>query len=265
MSPTPQKLTRRPVIGISAGILHEDPTRKAFNGRKLYYVEYSMADWLFRFGAAAYLLPVPASDSQVSIRELIEPLDGIVLQGGVDISPTNYGETPLDEAWAGDPSRDAYELELVRQSIALNKPVLGICRGHQLLNVALGGSLYQDIPSQFVSTIQHLDRPIYEKCLHEVEFEPGSRLTEIYPGVQQALVPSVHHQAIKQLAEPLIVEARSADGLIEAVRLPQTTALDPYVFGVQWHPEFQLPDDTTLLDPRPLLEDFLSATLARRN
>ncbi len=255
---------RRPVIGISAGILYEDPARRAFNGRKLYYVEYSLADWLFRCGALAYVLPVPSNGSPISVGDLVEALDGLVLQGGVDISPLNYGETALNKEWAGDPVRDAYEIELVHQCIALNKPVLGICRGHQLINVALGGSLYQDIPSQLPSDVVHFDRPLYEKCLHEIEFEPDSHLSTIYPGMNRARVNSVHHQAVKRLGTGLEIEARSPiDGLVEGIRLSKAHPLDPYVVGVQWHPEFQAPDDTSLLDPRPLVADFLDAIRAR--
>lgn len=265
MSPSLHTAGRRPVIGISAGILHEDPARRAFNGRKLYYVEYSLSDWLFRCGALAYVLPVPAKDSPIDVSDLVEPLDGLVLQGGVDISPLNYGETARNEEWVGDPVRDAYEIELIQQCIALNKPVLGICRGHQLINVALGGSLYQDIPTQLPSDVVHFDRPLYEKCLHEIEFEPDSHLATIYPGMNRARVISVHHQAVKLLGTGLQIEARSpTDGLVEGIRLAKAHPLDPYVVGVQWHPEFQNPADTGLLDPRPLVTDFLAAVSARR-
>jgi putative glutamine amidotransferase len=138
---------------------------------------------------------------------------------------------------------------------------LGLCRGHQLLNVALGGTLYQDIPTQVPSAVSHLDRPIYEKNSHEVEFEPDSHLLKIYPGQQRVRVNSVHHQAVKDLGRGLKVEARSIpDGLIEAIRLEGAG----YAMGLQWHPEFQDPKDITILSPKPLLMDFLKAAEKRK-
>jgi putative glutamine amidotransferase len=178
-------------------------------------------------------------------------LDGLVLQGGADVSPLTYGETPLSPEWAGDRLRDVYEAELVHEFAAAGKPVLGICRGAQLINVALGGTLHQDIPSHRTDA--------YEKHCHHIRFEPGSRLAGLYRGVERPCVTSIHHQSIKALGRGLRVEAWSdPDGVIEAVRGTGKS----YIFAVQWHPEFHLPGMPGMLDSGPLLEEFLAA--ARR-
>jgi putative glutamine amidotransferase len=149
--------------------------------------------------------------------------------------------------------RDRYESALVAEFRAQGKPVLGVCRGIQLLNVALGGSLYQDIPSQVPGSSVHRDWEVYEKKFHDVSFAPGARLERLYPGLRAGKVNSVHHQAVKRLAPGLAVEASSPDGLVEAFRAVE----GPYLYAVQWHPEFMDPADGSLLDGRPILEDFL--------
>jgi len=183
---------------------------------------------------------------------------GLVLEGGSDVWPGSYGETALQERWSGDRVRDEYEKALAAAFVAERKPVLGICRGLQLLNVAYGGTLYQDIATQRPDAISHREASLYDRHFHEVEFVPGSRLATLHAGVERAKVNSVHHQAIKDLAPGFVVEARSVpDGLIEAVRRPG----DLFVAAVQWHPEFHRPDQGTL-DDGAMLKDFLDAARA---
>jgi len=240
--------------------MHPDPQRLAFKGRRLFYMEEGMFQWLMAAGAITYLLPPPSGP--VTAAGLLDGLDGLVLSGGVDVSPASYGETPLKPEWAGDRARDVYETHLVQAALALEKPVLGICRGHQLLNVALGGTLFQDIRTQVPLSLHHRIFDIYEGNHHELQIEPGTALARLY-GTTASRVNSVHHQAVKEVAAGLVVEARSpADGLVEAVRLVAKN--DPYAVGVQWHPEFQDPGDKTLLDAAPLLADFLAAAERRR-
>ena len=176
-------------------------------------------------------------------------------------APTSYGETALRPEWEGDAFRDAYEIKLVRESIKRNIPLLGICRGCQLINVALGGTLFQDINEQNPDTRVHRDADVYDNLEHEIKIKPGSGLANIYPGHSIVRVNSIHHQAIKDLGENLVVEARSEeDGIIEAVRHVNTDAgsgddspENPYIVGVQWHPEFQDPrQDQNLLDCSPI-------------
>jgi putative glutamine amidotransferase len=184
------------------------------------------------------------------------------------MSPKSYGEEPLRPEWKGDAVRDAYEMELVHLCLARGKPIFGVCRGTQVLNVALGGTLYQDIELLHPERQVHRNWEIYDQHGHEVAFEPGSWIGRWYgEPPRPPRVNSVHHQGIKDLGRDLVVEARSVpDGVIEAVRYaPQGQATAPWVYGVQWHPEFMQPRSTELLDPQVLLQAFLASVEARRS
>lgn len=258
-------MRRRPIIAVSACVFGEDPRRITFNGRPLLYVEQSMSDWLLAAGALPYMVPADSKKRpiDVSYEDLLAPMDGLLLQGGVDMSPTSYGEQPIRPEWSGDRYRDEYEIALVRAAMKANKPVLGICRGHQVVNVALGGTLFQDINTQIPGTLVHRNAEIYERNRHDVDFTPASHIARWF-GTTHATINSVHHQAIKDVAPDLVVEGRcSDDDIIEAVRLPAESSSDPWVVGVQWHPEFQDPTDETLLQTKPLLDAFFSAIAER--
>ena len=207
----------------------------------LHYVEDGIAQWLQSREALLFVLPLSQRAADYALE-----LDGLVLQGGADISPLAYGEQPLRPEWAGDPMRDRYEIELVRAFAAAGKPVLGICRGAQLVNVALGGSLHQDIAAHRSDD--------YDQHAHEVRLEPGSGLARLYGETGPRRVVSIHHQAIKGLAPGLTVEARAEDGVIEAVRGTGAS----YICAVQWHPEFH-GGRAGFLDGGPLLDEFLQA------
>lgn len=244
-------------IGISACFFHADPTRAIFKGKTLQYMEQSFANWVMGEDALAIMLPRPAGG--IDAPMLIESVDGLLLAGGSDVAPISYGEEPLDPNWQGDRERDLYELELLLSCIRAKKPVLGICRGLQLINVALGGTLYQDLKTQLPESIEHRNWGVYDALEHEVQFEEGARMKGFYPDCKGGRVNSVHHQAIKDLAPDLVVEARSTkDGLIEAIRMEKSS----YLYGVQWHPEFMPASRTDLLDPAPILRDFLAAAKA---
>lgn len=252
---------RRVRVGVSACIFHPDKTRTTFNGRALYYVERSMAHLFGSLGALLYLIPEPEPGSRVSVDAIADDLDGLVLAGGVDVSPTSYGEEARRPEWAGDRLRDDYEIALLRAVVAKRKPVLGICRGHQVLNVAYGGSLHQDISDEVPGALIHRDADRYEQNRHEIAIDPESSLARLYPGVARAWINSVHHQAVKRPAQGALIEACStADGVVEALRIQG----DSYVRGVQWHPEFDYPHDPALLDSAPLLNEFLDEARARR-
>ncbi len=247
-------------IGVSACLFHADRERPVFNGKPLYYLEQSMARFVGSQGALVYLIPGPG-DAQ-GAESYAADLDGLVLAGGVDVSPGSYGETPIKPEWAGDAVRDAYELALTRAFLAADKPILGICRGHQLLNVALGGSLYQDILHQVDGALVHRDKDVYDRNAHTIVFQEGTDWVGRLTPAARAKVNSVHHQAIKGLGDGLVVDARSEeDGVIEAVTRPGAV----FVRGVQWHPEFTDPTDQTYLDNGPLLAAFQASALARRS
>jgi putative glutamine amidotransferase len=253
----------RLLVGVSACFFHADAKRPIFTGKTLQYVEQSIAHWVMSTGALALMIPNPAGDTcrgDVALADYAERLDALVLEGGSDVWPGSYGETPLEERWSGDRIRDAYEQELLRAFEARGKPVLGVCRGLQLMNVALGGTLFQDIDTQRAGAVRHRDADVYDRNFHDVEFVAGSALAQIHAGTTRATVNSVHHQAIKALAPGLVVEATSPlDGLIEAVRRPGAS----YMAAVQWHPEFHRRDEGTL-DDTPMLVDFLRAADAAK-
>ena len=262
---------RRPwlLIGVSARIYYPEGPVLDLGGvwtRTLHYLEQSVAYWLTRGGALPVMVPAVDADSlvkrhQIDLARFAEALDGLVLQGGNDVAPENYGEKPLQPDWRGDSVRDRYEMALVRAFVKAGKPVFGICRGFQLLNVMHGGTLYQDIATQLAGSLSHRDAPRYERNFHDVELTPGSRLAQLYPGVQRARVNSIHHQGIKRLASEFQVEARCPDdGMIEAIRRRGPV----YVAAVQWHPEFHNSAAHGTFDDSALLRDFLNAARAAR-
>lgn len=179
------------------------------------------------------------------------------------MAPGSYGESPICEEWAGDRVRDRYEIDLFNAFLAAAKPVLGICRGCQLINVALGGTLFQDIPTQVSDAISHRDDALYERALHDVRVLPGTKLAALYPQVRLAKINSIHHQAVKLLGKGLEVEALGVpDGVVEAIRWRGPS----YVFGMQWHPEWLSLGslDAAQLDDAPILADFLEHARRRR-
>jgi len=256
-------MPRRLKIGISACFFHADPNRPIFTGKTLQYVEQSIAHWVQSQGNLALLVPSPDGDTHrgdVTLDHYAEALDGLVLEGGSDMWPGSYGEEPLRPEWAGDRIRDEYEIALVRAFVARAKPVLGVCRGLQVLNVAYGGTLYQDLALQRPGPLFHRNAQLYDRNHHQIEFVAGTRLARLYPGLDSATVNSVHHQGIKDLAPGFTVEARAPDGVIEAFRHTG----EAYVAGVQWHPEFHVGENAHLLDGAPLMADFMTACSAVR-
>ena len=252
-------------IGISARIFHPAPSGFGIQSKTLQYLEQSVAHWIMSRDVLVFMVPSIDKDgiihrSNIRLSDYAKHLDGLVLQGGADIAPESYGEEPLNPGWAGDRVRDVYEMELLHEFVEADKPVLGICRGAQLINVAFGGTLFQDIPHQIPGALTHHSNEAYDKNTHAITIEPESALAKLYPDVRGAQVNSIHHQSIKTLGKDLVAEAYSEpDRGIEAVRRLGRC----YVFGVQWHPEFMHPGDDTALDPTPTLDEFLAAVRKR--
>jgi len=260
------------IIGISARIHHPIGPVLDLGGvytKTLHYLEQSVAHWVLAKDVLAVMIPAIESEGLIrrgdmSLASYAEYLDGLVLQGGADVAPESYGETPLHADWTGDRVRDRYEIDLFNAFVAAGKPVIGICRGCQLINVALGGSLFQDIPTQVTKAIAHRDSDMYDRALHDVNLVAGTRLAQLYPGVAQAKINSIHHQAVKDLGRDLVVEALGVpDGIVEAIRWRGAS----YVFGMQWHPEFLALEtlDHAQLDGAPILQDFLANARACRD
>ncbi len=222
-APTGSDIAQRgpkPLIGISCS---HPKARSAVN------LTYSEA--VIRAGGIPLLIPV--TKDSLLLRDIIKRLDGIVMTGGEDIHPSYYGEEPLPELGEVNPLRDIYDICLIRLASQHNLPMLGICRGEQLINVAFGGSLYQDIPSQLKdTTIHHRQKESSLKGTHWVRFESGSQLCRIF-GQERCFTNTHHHQAVKQIAPSLKVVAWANDDVVEGF---ESNSEHP-VWGVQFHPE----------------------------
>jgi len=183
-------------------------------------------------GGVPVLLPNKLQEAE--LPALRERLDGILLSGGGDIEPGRFKGTPSPTIGDISEERDELEFGLVRMSVATDWPLLGICRGMQVIDVALGGTLYTDLPTQYDSTIEHNtpDEKGRDYCSHEVTIKPGTVLAEILKSTRLA-VNSFHHQGIKQVPPGLRVNATAGDGLVEGVEMVGKR----FFIGVQWHPE----------------------------
>ena len=211
----------RPVVGITLG----DGDRPGYHSMREDYVRS-----VERAEAVPVVLPALRPEDAAA---LLERLDGLVLSGGIDVDPALYGREPHPKLGRVDRRRDEFELALTREALVRDLPLLAICRGHQVLNVATGGSLVQDIPSELKGAETHDAPGRRTRRSHTVDVTPGSKLGEIL-GEGTLTVNSFHHQAIDELGRGLVVSARSPkDGVIEGVERPGSA----FVIGVQWHPE----------------------------
>lgn len=223
-------MPHRPLIGITA---HESqyikpPHLPIFSLNRVY------ASAIEESGGVPLILPPILGED--SMREVFARLDGIVFTGGGDINPSIYGEPPHSSLWGLSDDRDRFELELARWAARHEKPFLGICRGIQVLNVALGGTLIQDIPSEVPDALQHsFDDTVVPRdyMAHPVKIENGSHLRQVIQA-EIASVNSWHHQALKRIAPDLKIVAQAPDGIIEAVEIDGHR----FAIGVQWHPEW---------------------------
>ena len=243
----------RPVIGIPTQTLH------AIEGiSPALPASWVMSQRYFHVASAAGGIPwmIPLlHDDLATLRAIYERLDGLMIPGGVDMDPATFGEAVRLECGRIDPARDAVELQLTRWAVEDYKPILGLCRGLQVINVALGGTLYQDLGSQKPGTIKHDCFPseIYQRdfLAHEVTLADGSRLRAAFE-LPHVAVNSMHHQGIKELAPSLLASAVAPDGLVEGIE----SRNGHFLVGVQWHPEvFEATDPHT----RQLFRDFVIA------
>lgn len=182
--------------------------------------------------------PVLLSPQAANAAEYLPLLDGLLLSGGADVTPSLYGQAPHTKTTGCIPERDGFEVELARAVLAKNIPVLGICRGAQVLNVALGGTLIQDIPECVPGAISHLQDDLDHEPSHDVSLNTSGLLTEIFISTE-IRVNSFHHQAVEKPGDGLQVVALSRDGVIEAVEGTRWK----WVVGVQWHPEYMFSTD----------------------
>ena len=209
--------------------------------------------------AAAGGIPVvlPLTEDEQVLGQLANDVDGFLMTGGQDVSPALYGEERLDSCGETLPVRDGMESRLFQLCLERDVPVLGICRGIQLMNVLLGGTRYQDLPSQRPTQTEHHMSPPYDRPVHQVEICKGTPLFDLIQ-TERMDVNSYHHQAVRDKAPALQTMAVSEDGLIEAVCLPER----PFVWAVQWHPELSWRTDEK---SRRIFEAFVGRCASERN
>ncbi len=225
-----QPPTLSPLIGI---------TTYGRNADNKFTLPAEYVDAVRRAGGIPVLIPA----GETKIDTLLARLDGLILAGGGDVDPELYAGNPHIEIYMIDPERDGSEMELARTVAANGTPTLGICRGIQVLNVALGGSLVEHLPDEVGETITHRNPPpghaqISSYALHPLTVDGESRLADIL-GATEVIPASWHHQAVRRLADGLQVVARAEDGTIEAAELSD----HPWLVAVQWHPEITAADD----------------------
>lgn len=201
---------------------------------------------------AAGGLPVmlPLTDEEEILKQAAEMCDGFLFTGGHDVSPEVYNSTSKFDNIECCKMRDSMEMKLLREILIEEKPLLGICRGIQFLNAAMGGTLYQDLPGETDSGIEHHQSPPYDVPVHKVKIETDSPLYRLLH-TEELAVNSYHHQAVRTIAPPLKVMAYAEDGIIEAVYMPSRK----FVWAVQWHPEFSyLTDNNSFM----IFEEFVN-------
>lgn len=231
---------KKPMIGLVA--LYDE-------NKESYWMLPGYMTGLLEAGAVPVMMPL--TDDRETICQLADGLDGFVLTGGHDVNPRLYGEEPAQACGILCEERDRMETVLLREALKADKPVFGICRGLQFLNVHLGGTLYQDLPSSWPGGEEHHMEPPYDVPVHEVTVEAGSPLHTIL-GRGSLPVNSYHHQAVKKLAPGLRAMAYASDGLVEAAYMPERS----FVMAVQWHPEFSHRTDE---NSRKLFQAFVEA------
>ncbi|MCU9614598.1 gamma-glutamyl-gamma-aminobutyrate hydrolase family protein [Caldibacillus lycopersici] len=232
---------KRPVIGVMP--LYDEE-------KESYWMLPSYLKGIVEAGGIPIILPL-INDSE-AIKQLVESLDGFLLTGGQDVNPELYGERA--SSLCGKPllARDTLEEFVIKYALEADKPILGICRGLQILNAVLGGTLYQDIPTQVNEgkTIVHQQEKPYDTPIHAIHIEKNSLLYDLYQQ-ECVLVNSLHHQGIKTLAKSLHCEALAEDGIVEAAFMPGKK----FVHALQWHPEYMLEVDEP---SRKLFQSFVT-------
>ena len=238
----------KPIIACTMYRQDDPPTGRALPKLAL---TASYVQAIMRVGGIPIMLPLGLSE--IDLLTILAQVDGVLLPGGGDMHPSYYDEPMSEQIKRLDEDRDRIEWQVTRYAVSEEMPLLAICRGHQVLNVALGGSLWADIPSQMPGGANHdfdADHPP-DYLAHTISIEPGSLLAEVL-GRTETAVNSLHHQGIKALAPGLRSSAVSPDGVIEAVEIPG----HPFAVGVQWHPEWMLGEDSGMVN---LFDRFVQA------
>lgn len=235
----------RAVIGISASILVDNS--KGFEGYKRAYVNDDYVKSVIQAGGIPLILPFN-TNAEVT-RALVNSIDGLILSGGHDVDPFQYGEEPQQKLAQIFPERDVFDITLIEECLKQHKPIFGICRGFQLLNVYFGGSLYQDFSYNEKSFIKHFQSLSTHLPSHTVAIKKESFIGSVFG--ESYKVNSFHHQLIKNVSPKMIEVAKAQDDVVEAIEYIHD---DIFVIGVQWHPEMMAATD---LKMNLLFEKFI--------
>ena len=217
----------KPIIGISGSVIIDDGGM--FPGYRRSYVNEDYVDSVVQNGGIPYIIPF--NEDEEVVKEQLLNVQGLILSGGHDVDPHNYGEEleqKIGDVW---PERDVFDMRLLKLAEENNIPVLGICRGMQIINVAHGGNLYQDLSYRKEKTLKHSQNQTPTLVIHTVKADPNSKIANIL-GKDEFLTNSFHHQLVKEVAPDFTVAAKCVDGVVEAIENK-----DASVIGVQWHPE----------------------------
>lgn len=221
-----------PLIGITPDIRTAKPSPSGHKREPVILLQERYARAILDGGGTPVILPI--TSSLTATRQIMEHLDGIVISGGnFDIHPKYYGEEPIAALGEIKQERTEFELELIALALKRDFPLFGVCGGAQAINVALGGSLYQDVVTQLPQANEHQQGDLKDRGGHRIKIHEGTKLKKIV-GRQNLEVNTTHHQAIKKLGKGLIVNATAEDGVIEGIESQGHS----FVLGVQWHPEF---------------------------
>lgn len=221
----------RPIIGMNNYV-----AEGLFNEEFYHQVPRFYGEVLDKSGACVIQFPLVKNSE--NIERYISMIDGLLIPGGEDVDPVEYGENPHPRLERTVPKRDEFEIALLKEALKQKKPIMTICRGMQILNVVLGGTLYQDILSQHKDAMPHLQSAAFFNPWHKVEIEKGSILHGIYG--DELRVNSGHHQALKDVSDKLKVVAKAPDGIVEAI---ESNIDGQFIIGLQWHPEMMYEKD----------------------
>lgn len=223
----------KPIIGIACG-------QKWQGNRQTLYVHKPYSDAIAKAGGVPVLLPIVEGED----LPLIDIVDGLLLPGGVDVDPRFYNEEPAQRLGTVDLDWDYNDVSLCKKALYVDMPILGICRGHQVLNVALGGILHQDIPTEVQDALKHDQGDNYYNPCHTINVKRDTLLFVVFQ-TERLEVNSSHHQAVKEPGKSLIVSAFASDHVVEAIE----SAEHRFVLGLQWHPELMCEKFPEMLNP----------------
>lgn len=233
----------RPVIGVLAHPSDSQSLIHPYN-----YIGRFYTDSIQKAGGIPLI--IPAIDDCTVITSTVEVIDGLLIPGGMDLNPLSYHENPKDKIGSTDIAFDQWEFHFIEIAKSKKIPILGICRGNQVLNVYHGGTLYQDLSYREEKTFLHTQKEMKRSAVwHSVSFEEGSHLHDLFG--EKLMVNSFHHQALKDIPHNFKITGKAEDGVVEAI---EDITDYPYLIGVQWHPEGFIKDSDVMM---PLFNDFI--------